>query len=200
MNKSGSTTLSDFFNMIYIIRHGKTDLNQANVLQGRSDHPLNEEGIIEARRAAEKFKGISFSYVFSSPLQRALQTAKIIVPDLEPIKDDRLIEMDYGPYEGSDLRKPDPELLRFFSDFVNEKTPEGMEELSHIVERTGDFLKEIQNLNGNILVSTHAIAMKGLLENLTPDSKGSYWAKHIGNCAVYVTENKNGNFSIPVEI
>ncbi|MBR3005512.1 MAG: histidine phosphatase family protein, partial [Erysipelotrichaceae bacterium] len=178
MNKSGSTTLSDFLNMIFIIRHGKTDLNQANVLQGRSDHPLNEEGIIEARQAAEKFKGISFSYVFSSPLQRALQTAKIIVPDLEPIKDDRLIEMDYGPYEGSNLRKPDPELLRFFSDFVNEKAPEGMEELSHIVERTGEFLKEIQNLNGNILVSTHAIAMKGLLENLTPDSKGSYWAKH----------------------
>ena len=200
MSKSGSTTLSDFLNMICIIRHGKTDLNQANVLQGRSDHPLNEEGIIEARRAAEKFKGISFSYVFSSPLQRALQTAKIIVPDLEPIKDDRLIEMDYGPYEGSDLRNPDPELLRFFSDFVNEKAPEGMEELSHIGERTGEFLKEIQNLNGNILVSTHAIAMKGLLENLTPDSKGSYWAKHIGNCAVYVTENKNGNFSIPVEI
>ena len=200
MSKSGSTTLSDFFNMIYIIRHGKTDLNQANVLQGRSDHPLNEEGIIETRQAAEKLKDISFSYVFSSPLQRALQTAKIIVPDLEPIKDDRLIEMDYGPYEGSDLNKLDPELLRFFSDFVNEKAPEGMEELSHIVERTGDFLKEIQNLNGNILVSTHAIAMKGLLENLTPDSKGSYWAKHIGNCAVYVTENKNGNFSIPVEI
>ena len=186
--------------MIFIIRHGKTDLNQANVLQGRSDHPLNEEGIIEARRAAEKFKGISFSYVFSSPLQRALQTAKIIAPTLEPIKDERLIEMDYGPYEGSDLNKLDPELLRFFSDFVNEKAPEGMEELSDVVKRTGEFLKEIKDLEGNILVSTHAIAMKGFLENLTPDSKGSYWAKHIGNCAVYVTEKKNGNFSIPVEI
>ena len=186
--------------MIYIIRHGKTDLNQANVLQGRSDHPLNEEGIDQARKAAEKLKSISFSYVFSSPLQRALETAKIIVPDLEPIKDDRLIEMDYGPYEGSDLRNPDPELLRFFSDFVNEKAPEGMEELSDVVKRTGEFLKEIKDLEGNVLVSTHAIAMKGLLENLTPDSKGSYWAKHIGNCAVYVTENKNGNFSIPVEI
>ena len=186
--------------MIYIIRHGKTDLNQANVLQGRSDHPLNEEGIDQARKAAEKLKSISFSYVFSSPLQRALETAKIIVPDLEPIKDDRLIEMDYGPYEGSDLNKLDPELLRFFSDFVNEKAPEGMEELSDVVKRTGEFLKEIKDLEGNVLVSTHAIAMKGLLENLTPDSKGSYWAKHIGNCAVYVTENKNGNFSIPVEI
>ena len=186
--------------MICIIRHGKTDLNQANVLQGRSDHPLNEEGIDQARKAAEKLKSISFSYVFSSPLQRALETAKIIVPDLEPIKDERLIEMDYGPYEGSDLNKLDPELLRFFSDFVNEKAPEGMEELSDVVKRTGEFLKEIKDLEGNILVSTHAIAMKGLLENLTPTSKGSYWSKYIGNCAVYVTEKKNGNFSIPVEI
>ena len=103
------------------------------------------------------------------------------------------------------MNKLDPELLRFFSDFVNEKAPEGMEEqgmeeLSDVVKRTGEFLKEIKDLEGNILVSTHAIAMKGFLENLTPDSKGSYWAKHIGNCAVYVTEKKNGNFSIPVEI
>ena len=75
-----------------------------------------------------------------------------------------------------------------------------MEELSDVVKRTGEFLKEIKDLEGNILVFTHAIAMKGFLENLTPDSKGSYWAKHIGNCAVYVTEKKNGNFSIPVEI
>ena len=34
--------------MIYIIRHGKTELNKANVLQGQSDHPLNEDGIEEA--------------------------------------------------------------------------------------------------------------------------------------------------------
>ena len=185
--------------MIYIIRHGKTDLNQANVLQGRSDHPLNEEGIDQARKAAEKLKSISFSYVFSSPLQRALETVKIIGPTLEPIKDERLIEMDYGPYEGSDLNKLDPELLRFFSDFVNEKAPEGMEELSDVVKRTGEFLKEIKDLEGNILVSTHAIAMKGFLENLTPDSKGSYWAKHIGNCAVYVTEYHDGTYTVPTE-
>ena len=40
--------------MIYIIRHGKTELNKANVLQGRSDHPLNGEGILQAKAAAER--------------------------------------------------------------------------------------------------------------------------------------------------
>ena len=188
--------------MIYIIRHGQTELNNRQVLQGRSDHPLNAQGIAQAKAAASglRDRGIIFDRVFSSPLIRAVQTARIVAPGVSVETDDRLIEMDYGPYEGSDLNKLDPELLRFFSDFVNEKAPEGMEELSDVVKRTGEFLKEIKDLEGNILVFTHAIAMKGFLENLTPDSKGSYWAKHIGNCAVYVTEKKNGNFSIPVEI
>ena len=49
----------------------------------------------------------------------------------------------------------------------------------------------------NILISTHAIALKGALEYLTPESKGSYWAKNIGNCAVYRTELTDGAFLAP---
>ncbi|HAG69140.1 MAG TPA: hypothetical protein DCL38_04115 [Lachnospiraceae bacterium] len=63
--------------MIYIIRHGKTELNKANVLQGRSDHPLNEEGIKEAREAAGKLDGVHFDHVFSSPLIRAVRAAAL---------------------------------------------------------------------------------------------------------------------------
>ena len=51
----------------------------------------------------------------------------------------------------------------------------------------------------NILISTHAIAMKGALEYLTPDSGGSYWSKFIGNCAVYTSEiTPEGAWGIPV--
>ena len=92
--------------MIYIIRHGKTELNKANVLQGRSNYPLNEEGIEQAKKAAEDLREIHFDHVFSSPLTRAVQTAEIICPDIKPVIDERLIEMDYGPYEGSDLENP----------------------------------------------------------------------------------------------
>ena len=103
--------------MIYIIRHGKTELNKANVLQGRSDYPLNEEGISQAKRAACGMSGIDFSNVFSSPLKRAVQTAELVAPGIKAVIDERLIEMDYGPYEGSDLRDPSPEIRRFFSDW-----------------------------------------------------------------------------------
>lgn len=186
--------------MIYIIRHGKTELNKANVLQGRSDYPLNDEGIHQAEEAALKLEGVHFDHVFSSPLIRAVQTAEIVTRGAVVEIDSRLIEMDYGPYEGADLTDLSPELAHFFSDFVNNKAPEGMEELSSVVKRTGEFIEGIRNLRGDILVSAHAIAMKGLLEYLTPDSGGSYWSRYIGNCAIYMAENKDGKISVPVEM
>ena len=188
--------------MIYIIRHGQTELNNAHVLQGRSDFPLNENGIMQAREVGQWLmnRGITFSYVYSSPLKRAVRTAELIVGDKPIVVDDRLIEMDYGPYEGMDLHNPAPEITTFFSDFVNNPAPEGMEPLFKIVQRTGAFLEEIKELSGNILISTHAIAMKGALEYLTPDSNGSYWSKYIGNCAVYAANNINGEIGVPEEV
>ena len=186
--------------VIYIIRHGQTALNDRHLLQGRSDFPLNENGISQAHAAAERLNGIRFSCVYASPLLRAVQTARIIAPDLTPVIDDRLIEMDYGPYEGADLTHLPQEILSFFSDFVHNPAPEGMEQLSSVVARAGEFIEELSGQDGNILVSTHAIAMKAALEYLTPESLGSYWSKYIGNCAVYRAEYKDGVFSIPAEI
>ena len=75
-----------------------------------------------------------------------------------------------------------------------------MEQLDSVVRRAGEFLEEIRSLDGDILISTHAIAMKGLLEYLTPESGGSYWSKSIGNCAVYTVDNQYGRFSLPQEM
>ena len=190
--------------MLYIIRHGKTEMNAKMLMQGRSDHPLNEAGIAQAEEAAERFAqmGVKIDRVYTSPLRRALQTAEKIAPDAEITVDERLIEMDYGPYEGMDLRNPAPEVISFFMDFVNVPAPEGMEPLPAIVKRLGAFLEEIaeEAERHNILISTHAIAMKGALEYLTPESKGSYWAKNIGNCDIYAAEAKGGKFSVPVLI
>ena len=187
--------------MIYIIRHGQTALNITNVLQGRSDHPLNETGVRQAEEAAERLKGISFDAVYSSPLIRAVQTARIVAPDAEPFVDERLIEMEYGPYEGMGLDELAPEVLFFFSDLVRNPAPEGMEPLDSVVRRAGAFLEDRCRTGENILVSTHAIAMKGLLEYLTPESNGSYWSKYIGNCAVYTAEYLPcGAWSVPVGI
>ena len=188
--------------MIYVIRHGQTEMNNAHALQGRSDHPLNERGVAQAcevgRRLAER--GIVFSHVFSSPLRRAVQTARLVAPDVSVAVDERLIEMDYGPYEGADLKVLSPELAYFFSDFVHHPAPAGMESLSEVVARTGAFVEQIKDLSGNSLISTHAIAMKGILEYLTPESQGAYWSTYIGNCAVYVAAVEDGRIGVPAEL
>ena len=189
--------------MIYIIRHGQTEKNRANVLQGRSDIPLNDSGRQQAEEVRNRLikAGIHFDLVYTSPLIRAVQTAAIIAEGIPQVKDERLIEMDYGPYEGMDLANPAPEVLEFFRDFVHNPAPNGMEPLQAIVVRLGSFLEEIREeaAEKNILISTHAIAMKGALEYLTPDSGGSYWSKFIGNCAVYTSEiTPEGSWGIPV--
>ena len=189
--------------MIYILRHGQTAKNKAKSLQGRSDDPINDDGIKQARKVAEWFRqqGIVFDVIYSSPLKRAIDTGKIVAADAPVILDERLIEMDYGPYEGMDLMNPAPEIVTFFSDFVNNPAPEGMEPLPEVAKRAGQFMEDIKGEaeGKTVLISTHAIAMKGILESLTPDSRGRYWSTFIGNCAVYKTEIAGGSYSIPRE-
>ena len=186
--------------MIYIIRHGETEMNRKNVLLSRTDCPLSERGMEQVWEAAALLSGICFDRIYSSPLIRALQTARILVPDREPIIDERLIEMDSGPYEGMSLNDLPPEVVTFFADFVHNPAPKGMEPLEDVVKRAGRFMEECCRTTADILITTHAIAMKGILEYLTPDSHGSYWARYIGNCAVFRTEFRpDGTWTVPVE-
>lgn len=119
--------------------------------------------------------------------------------------DDRLIEMNYGPYEGADLKDLPEALKEFFSDFVHNPAPEGMEQLPDLVARLGAFLEdvkpELESLGPevDVLLSTHAIAMKAALEYLTPGSNGAYWSKFLPNCGIYRFELRDGEYTVPEE-
>ncbi|MEE3311642.1 MAG: histidine phosphatase family protein, partial [Acutalibacteraceae bacterium] len=132
--------------MIYIVRHGQTQLNRKSVLQGRSDHPLNDVGREQAKSVGDAFRdaGIVFDKVYSSPLGRAVETAELIAGDAPIEVEEALIEMDYGPYEGTDLHNLPPEVEDFFKDFTNHPAPDGMEQLSSVVARAGEFLVRLK--------------------------------------------------------
>ena len=83
------------------IRHGVTDWNRRGLFQGRTDVPLNDDGIAQARSAAQRLQTVSFKIVVSSPLIRAVSTAEIIAGSSTPVTIEAdLIECDFGSFEG----------------------------------------------------------------------------------------------------
>ena len=139
--------------MIYFVRHGQTEWNKIGRMQGRIDIELNNEGKQQAMIVREKLKGVKFDKVFSSPLKRAVETAKIIC-DQEVLVDDRLIERSNGELEGK-LKTE----IEEFPDFNNPNdTRFGIESLNNFKARINNFLDETlkKYKDKNVLVVTHA--------------------------------------------
>jgi broad specificity phosphatase PhoE len=89
------------------LRHGATDWNRKGLFQGRTDNPLNDDGIAQAHAAAEKLRAIELAHVVSSPLLRAVQTAEIIadIASKAITIEQGLIELDFGSFEGQPVRE-----------------------------------------------------------------------------------------------
>src|SRR5512133_2359968 len=99
-----------------LVRHGQTDWNVARRYQGQQDIPLNAEGLQQARTLALFMKEETFDVIYSSDLQRAMQTAQILQEGREATvtADARLREIAFGEWEGKchdDLRTAFP--MRF---------------------------------------------------------------------------------------
>lgn len=83
-----------------ILRHGRTAANEDGIYIGRTDLPLSEGGKDELRELYETHEYPRVQRVYSSPLERAVQSAEILFPDREIIEVDDLREMDFGVFEG----------------------------------------------------------------------------------------------------
>ncbi len=133
--------------MLYIMRHGITDWNEANKLQGRSDVPLNARGIKMAEDAAYEYRDVHFDTCYCSPLIRAKKTAEILLKDRDVpiITDERLSEMAFGVCEGMKDYFTDQDSLVSALFHEPEKyltPPEGAESFEELFQRTGAFLQE----------------------------------------------------------
>lgn len=152
---------------IFLVRHGETEWNLQNRLQGNKDSPLTPDGIQQAlgvRRALEQFK-IDYAYV--SPLKRARDTMEIILKDraVEVAVKDNLREINLGPWEGKTrqetaLSHPE-EYLAFWEspDLFQLQGADTFQELQYrVVEEFDSIFANGKNTNN--LVVTHWIAIK----------------------------------------
>ncbi len=87
--------------MIIFLRHGQAENNTKKILAGRTPGiNLTEQGKEQAEQAGEMIKSLNISAIYSSPIDRAMQTAEIVGKHcgIKPISDDRLIELDMGKF------------------------------------------------------------------------------------------------------
>ena len=196
-------SLEEMRMILYLIRHGQTDWNKGRKLQGRTDIPLNENGRAVAELTKEGFKEIPFDMAYTSPLKRARETAEIILSgrDIPIVDDERIIEVNFGEYEGCDFDLPDEYIQNFFSAPEKYFSIHGTETMESIFERMRSFLQDLcQNddlKDKTILVSTHGAALSGLLTVIKDNPVDKYWAGGLHkNCGYTIVEIKDGAATI----
>lgn len=82
-----------------ILRHGITDANENGIYIGKTDLPLSENGREALQEKYETHEYPKVQRVYTSPLERAVQSAEILFPDRELVIVDDLREMDFGVFE-----------------------------------------------------------------------------------------------------
>lgn len=191
---------------IYVIRHGETNANRDGVLQGASNWPLNEDGIKLAKMTGENMKGIKFDACFSSPLDRAKQTAELVLKysenNIDIQFDKRIQELNMGIYEGKKIKPDELEvpvfkiLLFKWNAFLCGRF-KGGETVRELCKRTQELLKEVSKMDyENVLISTHGCAMRAML-NMLYDNKFNFWQGRVPyNCAVNIIEVKDGKMEL----
>ncbi|WP_113929151.1 histidine phosphatase family protein [Bacillus sp. P14.5] len=146
--------------MIYVVRHGETDWNREGRLQGRDGISLNSKGLGQAKELNSVLGSIKFDYVYSSPQERAVQTAEIAA-GVSPVIDERLNVFDLGEADG--LRKEEVKVKGMLPDRTVYK---GVEKEESFIARVFEFLSELEDtVSGkdlNILISGHRCTTGGI--------------------------------------
>ena len=166
---------------ITFLRHGQARNNVERTLTGRRPGvPLTEYGEEQARYAARLLASMDIAAIYSSPVQRAMQTARIVAEhnSLDVVPDDRLIEIDMGGF--TDMKYDDlmakhgNVFLRFYQDDA-EFARLGVETFSSVRARVRDMVEYVleRHRGENIVLVTHMDPIKAMLStvlDISPDS------------------------------
>lgn len=148
--------------LFYFARHGETVWNAERRLCGRTDAPLSEAGRRQAHLLAERLRPISFEALYTSPLQRARETAGIVGTAVGhvPAVDSRLVELSYGAWEGrttTEVKLADAEAYRAWEADPAVVAPPKGESGEHLIARLKPFLADVvqRHREGNVVVVCH---------------------------------------------
>jgi broad specificity phosphatase PhoE len=156
---------------IYMTRHGATDYNDRDIVQGWMDNRLSERGKTEAGKLAERLKKVNIDIIYHSPLSRTQETAEIVNRHHNaPLKAiDCFIEMNLGDWEGISfhkLKEENPLVHEEWVANVDSQVPGG-ETFREVFARVKPGVDEIlDSPHQDILIAGHAMVNRGILGHL----------------------------------
>jgi len=151
--------MSDSLPLIYLARHGETAWSLTGQHTGLTDLPLTANGEQIARRLGKRLSALTFSRVFTSPLQRARRTCDLAGFGAVAEVDSDLVEWDYGAYEGlrgAEIRAACPDWLLFRDGCPGGETPK------HVGARADRVVGRLREIGGDSLLFSSGHFMRVL--------------------------------------
>lgn len=146
---------------LYFLRHAQTLGNARHVWVGRQNEDLSEQGRFEAKNVASSLAAITIDYIYASPMQRALVTARIVsekqeIPPTIEVREG-LQERDFGRFQG--LRKTPERRAQL-------DIEPSVETLASMQQRVGSVFQEITPPAGNILLVSHSAVFRCIVQTM----------------------------------
>jgi alpha-ribazole phosphatase len=155
---------------LWLVRHGQTAWNLEGRHQGQADPPLNATGWEQARALIPRVRGLGIEAIYSSDLERAYTTARVLGEALGlPVRrEPGLREINQGAWEGmlaDDIRRQyAAEWARRREDPLHARAPGG-ESVAEVAARVGEVIERIQrdHPGGNVLIVSHGLSLATIL-------------------------------------
>ncbi|AIS52435.1 phosphoserine phosphatase 1 [Thermoanaerobacter kivui] len=190
---------------LYIARHGQSEWNLENKIQGIQDTNLTETGIRQAQLLAKRLKSEKIDCIYSSDLKRAHETAQIIAQEfgLEVKKIPELREMSFGVWEGltaEEINKLYKEIYQLWRINPDKAVIEKAETLKEVQKRilieTYNIIEE--NRGKNILIVSHGTSIKALILGILGIDLSFYPKIRLDNTSLNIIDIKEDGKAVLV--
>lgn len=154
---------------VIFMRHAKTTLNREGKFAGRTDCDTTLEGLQRAQKDFN-YQLEDFDYFYCSPLKRTRQTLNAVLPDAEPITDERIIERYLGDWEDMPYDSLNDAMIEVYVKGYYD--PPNSESYTSVRKRVCEFVEEIfekYKPEDRILVVSHAGVIRQVRDNFLPN-------------------------------
>ncbi len=182
--------------LLYLLRHGETDWNVEQRIQGVSDTALNEVGVAQAEALACALRGCSIACVYTSPLRRARRTAEIVARALDAplLEEAGIAELNQGELEGAAFRhlhQTHPEFMEVWQNHPAEARMPGGESLPELQERAWAAMECLLEAHESEVIAavSHNLAIITILCNILGAELNGFRRLRQHNAAMNIVEH-----------